>query len=254
LNLIEHIVEPNRLLLSWQSPEGSDRKRHIVAELRRRDDDADLFYLRERPDYVEAKSKGFAGEYPGFPADKDHVGVLPAFMRRLPPRQRGDFDKFLEAIRIHPKASESISDFALLGYAGARLPSDDFSIIHPFDDANPPFELLLLVAGYRYYQQSVPRESLKAGMAVRFELDADNLKDPEAIRIIVPEISSQKMGYVGRGLLRRFRQWLASGLDVEAIFERINGTPDRPLVYLFVTVREKAPSLTANDIAARASR
>lgn len=110
---IEHIIEPHRLLLSWQAPEGMDRKRHLVAELRRRGDDADLVYLRESRDYAEAKARGFSGEYPGFPADKDHSGVLAAFMRRLPPHQRGDFDKFLEAIRIPRDAP--ISDFALLG-------------------------------------------------------------------------------------------------------------------------------------------
>jgi len=205
--------------------------------MRRRGDDADLFYLRQSEDYVKAKSKGFPGEYPGFPADKDHVGVLAAFMRRLPPRRRGDFDKFLDAIRIPPNVA--ISDFALLGYAGARLPSDDFSIIHPFDDASPPFEFLLLVAGYRYYQNNVPAESLKPGMAVKFELEPDNPHDPDAVRIIIPEVSAQTIGYVCRGLLQEFRRWLVSGLGVEGTFERLNGTDDRPLVYLFVTVREE---------------
>ena len=252
MKLIEHIVEPTRLLLSWQAPEGSDRKRHIVAELRRRGVDADLVYLRETNDYKEAKDKGFSGEYPGFPADKDHERVLTAFMRRLPPRQRGDFNKFLEAIRIPPDVP--ISDFALLGYAGAKLPGDDFTIIHPFDDARSPFEFLLLVAGYRYYQKNVPPGSLAAGMSARFELDANNTRDPDAVRVVIPQASTQTIGYVNRGLLPQFRQWLASGLGVEATFERMNGTPDHPLAYLFVSIREKPASLDANEVAIRASR
>jgi hypothetical protein len=44
------------------------------------------------------------------------------------------------------------------------------------------------------------------------------------------------------------------GLAVEATFERINGTTDRPLVYLFVSVREKAASLNADELAAQAPR
>lgn len=250
MRTIEHIVEPSRLLLSWQAPEGVDRKRHLVAELRRRGDDADLVYLRQSKDYADAKAKGFSGEYPGFPADKGHAGVLAAFMRRLPPRQRGDFDKFLEAIRIPLDAV--ISDFAMLGYAGARLPGDDFSIIHPFDDARPPFEFLLLIAGYRYYRDNVPCESLKPGMAVRFELEPDNPQDPDAVRIVIPGVSERAAGYVCRGLLPQFRHWLISGLAVEGTFERLNGTSDHPLAYVFVAVREGVPSRNMNELSARA--
>lgn len=235
MNYIEHIVEPNLLLLSWQAPDGEDRKRELVAELRRRGNDADLIYLRESEDYKTAKAKGFSGEYPGFPADKDHVGVLAAFMRRLPPRQRGDFDKFLDAIRIRP--GTEVSDFALLGYAGAKLPSDDFTVIHPFDEAKPPFEFLLLAAGYRYYQDGVPPDVLKPGMAANFELDTENPRDPNAVKITIPDVSGKTIGYVPRGLLPQLRRWLDLGLRVEGTFERKNGTSVHPLAYVFVTVR-----------------
>jgi len=248
---IEHIIDPSRLLLSWQAPEGMDRRRYIVAELRRHGDDADLVYLRDGADYEAAKAKGFAGDYPGFPPDKEHVNVLAAFMRRLPPRHRGDFSQFLDAIRI--PSGEKISDFALLGYAGARLPGDDFSIIHPFDDATPPFEFLLLVAGYRYHQENVPRDSLKPGMAARFEFEPNNPNDPDAVRVVIPRVSEHTAGYVCRGLLPQFRRWIASGMAVEGTFDRLNGTGDRPLAYLFVTVREAASSFKTDELVAKAS-
>ena len=248
---IEHIIEPSRLLLSWQAPEGMDRRRHLIAELLRHGDDADLAYLRDSADYESAKSKGFTGEYPGFPASKDHDGVLAAFMRRLPSRHRADFRQFLEAIRIPRDAV--ISDFALLGYAGARLPGDDFSIIHPFDEARPPFEFLLLVAGYRYYQKNVPHESLKPGMPARFELEPDNPHDPDAVRVVIPNVSEQTAGYVCQGLLGQFRRWMVSGMRVDATFDRLNGTTDRPLVYVFVSVREAALPFKTDELRARAS-
>ena len=232
---IEHIIEPAKLLLSWQTRTGPDRGRHIVAELRRDGDDADLVYLRKSDDYAAAKVKGFTGEYPGFSAGKDHPGVLAAFMRRLPPRSRSDFDKFMEAIRIPP--GTEVSDFALLGYAGARLPGDDFYIIHPFDEAQPPFEFLLLMAGYRHYRGSVPYEELKSGMPARFELELDNRFDPEAVRIVIPEVSPETAGYVCRGLAPQFRKWLIAGLQVRGAIERMNGISDHPQVYLFITVR-----------------
>ena len=234
MSYIEHIIEPTRLLLSWQAPVGPDRGRHIVAELCRNGEDADLVYLRDSQEYAAAKAKGFTGEYPGFPAEGYLSGVLAAFMKRLPPRSRGDFDKFLEAIRIRP--GTLISDFGLLGYAGGKLPGDDFYIIHPFDEAQPPFEFLLLLAGYRHYRDSVPYEAIEAGMPVRFELEPENPRDPNAVRIVIPQVAETTAGYVCRGLLPQFRRWLLAGLDLHATVERKNGVSDHPMVYLFVTV------------------
>ena len=210
------------------------------------------FTLENSPEYAKAKEKGFPGEYPGFPAGRNHAGVLAAFMRRLPPRQRSDFDKFLEAIRIRP--GTQISDFALLGYAGGMLPGDDFYIIHPFDEAEPPFEFLLMIAGYRYYKEDVPYEALRPGMPVRFELEPKNPWDPDAVRIVIPEVAESTAGHVYRGLLPQFRRWLMAGLEVSAVVERKNGMSDQPSVYLFVEVRSPAPDPVLRKVAATAAR
>jgi len=252
MRYIEHIIEPDRLLLSWQAREGQDRGRHIVAELLRRGDDADLVYLGETADYEAAVAKGFKGEYPGLPGGQNHDGVLPVFSRRLPPRYRKDYGKFLEAIRLRPDAV--VSDFALLGYAGGRLPSDDFCLIHPFDGAAPPFEFLLLVAGYRYYRQDVPYDKIQSRIPARFELEPDNPHDPDAVRVVFPDVSDATAGYVCRGLLPQFRKWLLAGLAVQATVERKNGPDEQPSVYLFVEVREGGTSLCPSGEAATAAR
>lgn len=250
MNYIEHIVEPERLLLSWQASTGPDRGRHIVAELRRNGDDADLVYMRDSAEYASAEAKGFR-EYLGFPTNKDHSGVLAAFMRRLPPRSRTDYDDFLKAIRIPPPGT-SVSDFALLGYAGARLPGDDFYIIHPFDEAQPPLEFLLPVAGYRHYQDDVPYEAIEVGMPARFELEPDNEYDPDAVRVVIPDAAEQTTGYVYRGLLPQFRRWMLAGLEVHGTVERKNGIGNRPQIYLFVTVRAPEPDRYLADQTATA--
>lgn len=90
-------------------------------------------------------------------------------------------------------------------------------------------------------------------MPVKFEMQPDNPSDPDAVRIIIPDVSEQTAGYVCRGLLPQFRQWLRLGLDVEGTFERLNGTNDRPLAYVFVAVREPVPSLRLNEVAGKAS-
>ncbi|GAH47357.1 unnamed protein product [marine sediment metagenome] len=191
MRYIEHIVEPDRLLLSWQAK--SERLRMLVAELIRNDNDADLVYLKDSEEFSKAQNWGFE-KYPGFDTEKEvHENVLGSFMKRLPPRSRGDFSRFLDALRIKPEAKDEISDFALLGYSGAKLPDDDFTVIHPFENASPPFELLLPVRGYQYYQEQLPLTKLSEDMQADFEAEPDNEFDPEAIKIIINHVIA---GYV----------------------------------------------------------
>jgi hypothetical protein len=227
---IEHIIEPDRLLLSWQTP--GERLRMFVAELIRNSDDADLIYLKESEDFSRAQSLGFDG-YPGFDNKTGvHKNVLTSFMKRLPPRSRGDFDRFLDALRINAEAG--ISDFALLGYSGAKLPDDDFTIIHPFENASVPFELMLPVEGYQHYQDELPLADLSMDMQANFEAEPDNPKDSKAIKIIIDGI---RAGYICRGLTASFHKWMQSDLTISAYVERINGTGQDPKIFLYVSVK-----------------
>ncbi len=226
---IEHIVEPNRLLLSWQTP--SERMRMFVAELIRNGNDADLIYLKDSEDFLRAKNLGF-DSYPGFDIEKDaHKNVLISFMKRLPPRSRGDFNRFLNALRI--KFDATVSDFALLGYSRAKLPDDDFTVIHTFENATAPFEFLLPVQGYQYYQEQLPISDLSEEMQASFEAEPDNPKDPKAIKVLINNV---KVGYVCRGLTSSFHKWMQSGLTISAYVERINGIDKKPEIYLYVLV------------------
>lgn len=232
IRFIENIIEPERLLLSWQPPVGAEnRLRRFVGELVRQGDDANLRYLRDTEDFQIARTLGFS-EYPGFTIDTDHQGVMSAFMLRLPPRKRADFKRYLESFRILPDAN--ISDFALLGYSGAKLPDDDFTIIHPFDEAVPPFELLISVQGYRYNQQAIPYDQLSLGMQAQLVADPENSHDPNAVMVLINE---NKCGYVCRGLAEQVLKWIRNGYTISASVERLNGYQDNPKIYIFVTVR-----------------
>ncbi len=234
MRYIEHIVEPDRLLLSWQTKTTSNQLRMFVAELIRNGNDADLVYLKESEDFLKVQSLEFEG-YPGFAIEKEvHENVLGSFMKRLPPRSRGDFGRFLDALRIKPEAKDEISDFALLGYSGAKLPDDDFTVIHIFENASVPFELMLFVQGYRYYKDQLPSNALSQDMQAGFEAEPDNPKDPEAIKIIINDV---KVGYVSRGLTGSFHEWMQAGLAISAYVERINGREQNPEIYLYVSVK-----------------
>ena len=227
---IEHLIEPDRLLLSWQALQSKNRSRFVVGELVRKGEKVTLRYFIESPDFTQACLDGFSG-YPAFQVKEGMSSfdnqVLEAFTRRLPPRSRGDFYRYLELRGLNP--DQEISDFALLGYAGARLPDDGFEIVHPFDNVNGPFEVIVEIAGFRH-ESEVDPEDLKLGEEVSFKPEPDNSYDSKAIRI---EQNGKKLGYVDRGRLDLFHRNLRSGHIISGEIARKNGSPERPLIYIY---------------------
>ena len=227
--LIEHIVEPNTLLLSWQAQDSKVRSRYVVAELLNSHETVTLNYLTESEDYQSACELGFSG-YPAFQISKGskfNNRVLDAFGRRLPPRSRSDFPRYLELRGISP--ASDLSEFALLGYTGAKLPDDGFEIVHPFYEMTSEFEVIIEVTGFRY-ESEVDIDAINLNDNISFTAEPDNNFDMNAIRI---ELGGVKLGYVSRSHTELFQRCLAGGYSIEAEVFRKNGTADRPLVYLF---------------------
>lgn len=229
MNFIEHILEPDHLLLAWQA--GSvDRTRYVVGDLYRRIDcRAVLAYRRDDEELVRAQRLGFQG-YPAFKRlDREYdQGVLKTFMRRLPPRNRNDFGQYLRQLRIPDDAE--ISDFALLGYSEARLPGDGFSLINPFDAVDGPCEFLTEIAGFRYQETAIAEITL--GEFVEFRPEPENPHDDRAIAVYA---SDHRIGYINRAQITAFHGWLAED-RLSAVIERISDKPDHPRVFLFVSV------------------
>ena len=230
MRFIEHIIEPTKLLLAWQSSDENHRTRYIVAELNRIDNEINLSYLTDTEDFRKAKSRGFES-YPAFQdINKVHHNVLDAFMRRLPPRSRGDFSQYLEGLRLKPETQ--LSDFALLGYSGAKLPSDEFSIIHPFTNVDDSCELLLEAAGFRHIKKENDVE-VKIDDSVSFSKQFNDVTQDEAIHITA---NGKHIGYVNRGLIPTFLDWMDSERIVAAWIEKQNGAQGKPTAYVYVKI------------------
>jgi hypothetical protein len=238
-NWIDHIVDPSRLLLAWQAPDQfENRFRWAVGEITRDESKYMLRYLqgaefeslnqgRTEP---QLRALGYRG-YPAFdPGQTIHTSnVVPAFLRRLPPRRRSDFKDYKEQFRL--RAERDVSDFALLAVTEAKLPSDGFCLVDPLDDDSLPRELLLEVAGHRHYRNALPRPPL-IGESVEFLPEPDNIKDPNAV---IVRIGEQCIGYINRLQTKAFLRWIAQG-RVTGVVERVNGSTDWPRVFTFVRV------------------
>ncbi|MBF0098027.1 MAG: hypothetical protein HQM04_16260 [Magnetococcales bacterium] len=234
--MIRHIVEPQHLYLAWQAPDGSPhgRTRRKVAEISA--DDTKSFvlrYLKGTEDFELARSAGFSG-HPAFPLEQDQYasGILDTFMRRIPPKKRRDYNQFLQFWRLDPNTP--ISPLALLGYVGAQLPGDGFSLVHPFDTAEPPFEFLEEVAGFRHLDgfRDILRQ-LDPGQKIQLRPDPGNPHDPLAIRIEL--MDNRHVGFVNKLQAPNLRHWLETP-GIHGVIDRINGTEERPLVYVFLEV------------------
>lgn len=245
MNLIERIVEPERLLLVWQAPAlDADRTRRLVAAIEPDGRGAvRLRYLTETEDFRAAQEQGFQG-YPAFPLTRavHEQDVLAVLMRRVPPRSRADFAAFLADQALSERCE--LSDLALLAYSGARLPSDDFALLHPFEGAPVPCELVTEVAGFRHYgeQLSAPPE---AGMPVELRAEPDNRLDPDAVQVL---LHGEVIGYVNRVQAATFRRWLETA-KVEAVIHHVNGPAFRPMVTLFVRILPLPGSADVNRAA-----
>ena len=214
-------------------PDGlGERYRCIVGELHRQpDEEVHLRYLVGTPDFEKAQGHGFWG-HPAFKVNREsHTrGVMQAFMLRLPPSSRKDYAAYLEGFCIPREAD--LSDFALLGYTGARLPSDGFGLVHPFDDVDGPCEFLTDVAGVRHCLEADEAQGLPLNALVRLQAEPKNLHDSGAVTVFC---NGKKLGYIKRGLTDAFRRWVERE-DVTATIERLNGNLKRPMVLLFIRV------------------
>jgi hypothetical protein len=182
---------------------------------------------------------GFTG-YPTFKyndkelSNKEYSdGVLESFLRRIPPKKRGDFGKYLRLNRL--PTDKDISDYALLGYTGAKLPTDGFSIVNPFFGLVGPCEFLMELAGFRYTKK-FNSEDLNIGNTVSIKAEPENQHDPKAVKI---SYKGEKIGYINRVLVETFHKWLDSKAKVNLTIERINGSSTRPVVYLFIRIKPR---------------
>lgn len=241
---LAHIVEPVALLLTWQSADesASDRLRRVVGRVEPSTGGGAVFkYFDNSEDFERARATGFQG-FPAFKLGREQYaeGVLEAFLRRLPPRTREDFGRYLAQHRL--PSPFPYSDLALLGYTGAKLPADGFSLVPVFPEClAAPLELIIEVAGVRHAFDG-DASSIREGDKVDFRREPTNKIEADAIEV---RWRGQRLGYVNRALRHQFCAWLETAAVFGSV-ERINGKPTRPVVFIRVRVEPESSLRTGS--------
>ena len=166
------------------------------------------------------------------------MDVIDAFIRRLPKRSRPDFAEYKKQFRL--ANSVELSDFALLGQTEAKLPSDGFSLVDPLDRNAMCCDLLLEVAGYRYYFDKIS-SPLEIGQQLDLIAEPQNERDPNAVRVCA---ANETVGYINRLRAPTFSYWVRCR-TLTAEVERLNGRRDHPRAFIFVRVRSRSQSVAA---------
>ncbi|WP_295029434.1 HIRAN domain-containing protein [Shewanella sp.] len=228
--MINNVVEPSCLLLAWQPRNGGSR--YLVAQICKLPSSGYSFkYLLDSDDFKKAKSKGFEG-YPAFKLTNETYtqNVLEPFIRRLPPKSRRDFKNYLaQNLLTFPFNG---SDFTLLAYTGAKSPGDGFSLVPDFTGVEDNIEFQLEVVGTRY-ENNLDLEMVRIGDKVELDFEPSNTYDPCAIAILH---TGGRLGYVNKMLCDFIGNKLKVG-NLSAVVSRKNGTADRPLIYLLLSVK-----------------
>jgi hypothetical protein len=227
---IEYPLHIKTLYLTWQ-PKGN-QVRYFVAEIKEISEKKYRFeYNIDSLEFKKATEAGFSG-VPSFKIqDRYHYGnVLGLFLKRLPPKSRRDFSKYLEHYGISKELE--IDDFTLLAHTGAQLPSDGLALIPKIEEAKLPFDYIMEVAGTRHHITNLELDLIPEGTEIQFIHEEDNSHDGDAISI---NYDSKKLGYVNKMLCGVIGKLLTTN-NVSGHIFRKSGTEKRPLIYLLIRV------------------
>jgi hypothetical protein len=250
---MEHWIEcpsqPTELILAWQAPTSvPDRTRWAIGKLIYRSSASTFEYFDKREferlnlgrSISDLGRLGYAG-YPAFDLKNAtnvfKEGVLEAFVRRLPPRSRADFSRYLEHYRY--RGGVDVSPMTLLAVTEAKLPSDGFSLIDQLDPMATACDVVFEIAGFRHYASA--HLGLVEGAELALSPEPTNQFDPMAIRI---NANDATIGYVNRLQASAIANWLTNRA-VACWLLRMNGTVERPKAYAFVRMRLNKQVLAA---------
>lgn len=239
-------MEPSVLYLAWQAPDAqTDRLRWAVGVIENGPRPTFRYFRAdELPSYNAGrgldrlKAAGFVG-YPAFLFEAGRTfetDILKTFLRRLPPRSRGDFSQYQEYFSIHP--GSSLSGPLLLALTEARLPSDGFSIVDPLDPGASECDAVFEIAGFRY---EAAGRKLELGDELTLKPEPTNVHDSNAVAVYS---GLERVGFVNRLQAPTIASWHIGGFVTCQVLRK-NGRADAPRAYALVSKRTRPEHMAA---------
>ncbi len=232
MNNVHNLLNTDTLFLTWQS-HNNHNLRYCVGTLRKVcNEKIEFTYNIGTEQFAEAESEGFVG-YPAFKISEQVYDndVLSTFFKRMPPRSRKDFTKYL--LNHHLDSNFNGDDYQLLSHTGIQLPSDGFDIIPDLSKADIPFDYMMEVAGTRHNITFAEFESIDIRTPITFVFEPTNSWDKDAISIYCGDM---KVGYVNRLLCCSLKKLLADR-TIESFVAKKSGTQDRPILHVLLRVK-----------------
>ncbi|MBO1308734.1 HIRAN domain-containing protein [Enterococcus sp. 669A] len=181
-----------QLCLLWQNK--TNRRWYHIGNLNQNEDGTYTYEYTtqtDKGDLQEALQDGYF-PHPAFP-DLNKVyhseKLFNAFSRRLPSRNRKDYDFLFEIFDLQ----EDKSDFALLEFTGGSVYTDGYEFVKPVEEHNGLFEIDCFLRGWRYYNNEI--EQLTDSDELVLVIDEENQYDQNAVGVVkLPD--NKRIGYV----------------------------------------------------------
>lgn len=241
MRFIEHLMTPEKLLVIWQAmnPQNNENtgKRFVVGEVRSNGGDWVLEYY-DNADTQEAQShfhfKGMTA-YP-YEAGKTYTNnVKDILSKRIASPSRADYADYLRSYRIPPEQAETLTTMQILAYTRGELTGDGFSFFPDLKNMQPPFDLMIEIAGFRHCDgMNIEPITSLMDQKVHFKHEPHNHQDQNAIAVYMDDTH---LGYMPRGYNQFFAQTALSQYSCDAWITKINGTIERPKISFLVQVK-----------------
>lgn len=202
------------LWLIWK--DSTSRRRYKIASLIKENNRYSFTYVN--PELDDAKTVGFK-YFPGFEDLKksyESDTLFTNILTRLPNETRPDYLEILNCYNLEKDSD----DFDILKATHGRTLTDNYEFVPAFDPNKIEFD----VAGTSHCSDVEEcKNYLKVNKKLYLDPEPENLKDPNAIKIIFKENDkSYHLGYVPRYYCKELLVELKKGTQYSAMIQSLN--------------------------------
>lgn len=202
------------LWLIWKDP--TSRRRYKIGSLIKENNRYSFTYVN--PELDDARTVGFK-YFPGFEDLKksyESDTLFTNILTRLPNETRPDYLEILNCYNLEKDSD----DFDILKATRGRTLTDNYEFVPAFDPNKIEFD----VAGTRHCSDVEEcKNYLKVNKKLYLDPEPENLKDPNAIKIIFKENDkSYHLGYVPRYYCKELLVELKKGTQYSAMIRSLN--------------------------------